>query len=418
MINKLKQISILPAPYLMINSIQNYEWGSRGNEAFIPKLINISAEDNVPYAELWIGAHPKASSKILIDEKPYSLLDVIKSYPVEMIGEYVQNKFGKTLPFLFKILSAAEPLSIQVHPDKELAKKLHSSDPKNYPDDNHKPEIAISLGSFAAFAGFKPFHQIIKVLDDFPEITQLIEDFSKDDLNKLLNSKPEVQDNFLRDLYTRINKLSIKNIKLIKIIDNLETRLINSGSQYSKIAALFTSLKKKYGYDPGLFSIFLLNYLELSEGEGLYLDSGLPHAYVKGNIIECMANSDNVIRAGLTGKYKDIPALLKAVNYDMCEIEVIKSDLWSEAIIYFTAAEEFQVTRWNLSEGVKKFNKTNRRPEILFVLDGNVSISWQNNQNILKHEFTKGQSVFIPAFLPEFRIQALSNSVVIKIAIP
>lgn len=418
MINRLKQISIRPAPYLMINSIQNYEWGSRGNNAFIPKLTNIKAEDNVPYAELWIGAHPKASSEILIDGQSYSLLDIIKSHPIEIIGEYVQNKFGITLPFLFKILSASEPLSIQVHPDKEFAKKLHISDPKNYPDENHKPEIAISLGSFTALAGFKPFNQIIKILGDFPEMFLLMENISENDLNNLVRSKPEVQDSFIREFYTKINKLSAKNVKLIKVVDSIEKRLTNSGSPYAKLAELFKGLKNKYGYDPGLFSIFLLNYLELSEGEGLYLDSGVPHAYIRGDIIECMANSDNVIRAGLTGKYKDVPALLKAVNYEMCEMDIIKSDLWSEAIIYFTAADEFQVTRWNLGKGEKKFNKTNNRPEILFVLDGNISLSWGSSQRILKNDFIKGQSIFIPAFLSEYRIEALSNSIVIKTAIP
>jgi mannose-6-phosphate isomerase len=417
MMQKLNKTQMLPAPYLMSNSIQNYEWGSRGNNAFIPTLINIEAEGNLPYAELWIGAHPKAPSRVNINGQFYSILELITAHPIEMVGEYVYNKFGCTLPFLFKILSAAEPLSIQVHPDKNQARLLHTLDPKNYPDENHKPEIAISLGHFTALAGFKPFNEIVKVLTDFPELLDLFDNVSIDDLNKLHLSDNEVKKNFIKDLYSKVNELSIKNSRLFKIIDIIEERL-NSNSRYSEITDLFSELKKKYGYDTGLFSIFLLNYLELGEGEGLFLNSGLPHVYIKGNIIECMANSDNVIRAGLTGKFKDVKALLETVNYECRKIDTIKSNLKSDAIIYYTAAEEFQVTRWNLSRNSKKYNKTNKRPEILFILDGRITIGWENNQKILKQNFHKGQSVFIPAFLQEYRIQAEDNSIIIRTSIP
>lgn len=418
MIQKFQKIPPQPAPYLMANSIQSYEWGSRGSDAFIPKLINIEPEDNLPYAELWVGAHPKAPSRINIDGNYYFLLDVIREIPVEILGEYVYNKFGSNLPFLFKVLSAAEPLSIQVHPNKEQAKKIHSADPKNYPDSNHKPEIAIALDSLTALVGFKPFDEIAKILMDFPEILELMGDVSLDDINVLMQSDTETQRKFVKELYSKVNELSIKSIKLIKVLDSLEVRLNNSGSHYSDIANLFSTLKSKYGYDTGLFSIFLLNYLELNEGEGLFLEAGSPHAYLKGNIIECMANSDNVIRAGLTNKFKDIPNLLQTVDYTCRKMDIIKSDLKSDAIIYYTGAEEFQVTRWSLTEGVKKYNKTNRRPEILFILEGKISIGWENNEKILKHSYLKGQSVFIPAFLPEYRIQAESNSIIIRTAIP
>jgi len=132
-------------PYLLNNTIQKYSWGMSGKNAFIPKLLGITLEKNEPSAELWMGGHPSAPSKIYLFDSWINLNDVIRDFPVEILGQKIFEKFGSQLPFLFKVLSAAQPLSIQVHPNKTQAEELNSKDPEHYPDKNHKPEIAIDI---------------------------------------------------------------------------------------------------------------------------------------------------------------------------------------------------------------------------------------------------------------------------------
>jgi len=163
-----------PQPYMLENTIQHYEWGSRGKNAFIPQLLNIKTEKDKPYAELWMGAHPKASSKIIVDVKEIDLAEVIREYPIETLGRKTVKKFSNTLPFLFKVLSANEALSIQAHPSKRQAISLHKKDPIIYPDSNQKLEIAIALDSLTALVGFKPFNQIMQTLKKYPQIHHFI----------------------------------------------------------------------------------------------------------------------------------------------------------------------------------------------------------------------------------------------------
>ncbi|OQA94318.1 MAG: Mannose-6-phosphate isomerase [Chloroflexi bacterium ADurb.Bin222] len=142
-------------PFRLHNAIQPYPWGSRGAEAFIPRLLGIPAAPEQPYAELWIGAHPNAPSRVFLGDEPLSLATLIAREPVAMLGAAVAQRFDNQLPFLFKVLSAAEPLSIQAHPDKVQAERLHARDPQHYPDANHKPEVAIALDRLTALAGLK-----------------------------------------------------------------------------------------------------------------------------------------------------------------------------------------------------------------------------------------------------------------------
>jgi mannose-6-phosphate isomerase len=141
----------------MQNPIQNYDWGTRNKEAYIPQLLGIDAKPDTPYGELWLGAHPKAPSMVWVDGELTPLDQWISAHPIEVLGKAVARKFNGQLPFLLKVLSAGEALSIQAHPNKAQAKILHATDPLHYPDDNHKPEIAIALDSLTALVGIKPY---------------------------------------------------------------------------------------------------------------------------------------------------------------------------------------------------------------------------------------------------------------------
>lgn len=403
--------------FLMQNRIQNYQWGSKGKNAFIPAFLECDYDNELPYAELWIGGHSKAPSLLSISGKCLSLPELIEKYPIEILGKYVFKKFNGQFPFLLKVLSIAEVLSIQIHPNKAQAQKLHLKDFKNYPDNNHKPEIAIAIDSLTALAGFKSMNEIVELLKDFQEIFDLAQDTSLDNLDQLLDKDEVYQNNFLKNLYSNINQISISDEeRMIRVIDCISVRLINSGNKYEDIKKLFFDLKDKYGYDVGLFSLFLLKMVKLNEGEAIFIDAGVPHAYIKGNIIECMANSDNVIRAGFTPKFKDILSLIEMVRYDLDAINIFKPDLKKDIINYDTPADEFKISRIRMQQGFEQINKTSGRPEIILILDGNINLS--TNYSAIKQNFKKGHSVFIPAMYHEYTIQAESNSLIIRSSVP
>ncbi|HMB23495.1 MAG TPA: mannose-6-phosphate isomerase, class I, partial [Anaerolineales bacterium] len=162
----------LARPFYLQNSIQHYPWGERGKDAFIARLLDLNVDsDATPFAELWIGTHPSAPSRVVMDTGEDMLLsELIAKYPEEILGKSVRETFNGQLPFLLKVLSAREILSIQMHPNKKQAQELHSQDPKNYPDTNHKPEIAIALDSLTALVGLIDDQELPTVMKLYPEL--------------------------------------------------------------------------------------------------------------------------------------------------------------------------------------------------------------------------------------------------------
>lgn len=406
---------LYPQPYKLFNKIQHYAWGTKNNEAFIPKFLGNEPEQNTPYAELWIGAHPKASSEIEIDGEKLPLNKLIKQNPADWLGNYVSQKFSNNFPFLLKVLSAAHALSIQTHPNKPQAAKLHSVDPKNYPDDNHKPEIAIAIDSLMALAGFRPVNEIINNLLSIPEICEFAEsEIPETILNSLNNEEAEKT---IRNIYSKLMRRTENNEKLSfiiqRIIERLEkmTSLPLEGSQFLKQFDLF-------GNDIGLFSFFFFNIIELKPGEAIFTDAGIPHAYIKGNIIECMANSDNVVRAGLTNKFKDINTLLGIINYDFSPYKIINPNMKNGDTIYLTKAEEFEVSNIKYNDEFNKLYKTINKPEIILIANGELNIAWTIGENTSKQKFSKGESFIIPANMNEYQISSSGNVNFYRVTIP
>jgi mannose-6-phosphate isomerase len=397
-----------PQPYILKNSIQLYEWGTKGKNAFIPKLLNIKAENDKPYAELWMGAHLKASSKIIIGGKEIDLAEVIRQHPIEMLGRKVAKRFSNTLPFLFKVLSANEALSIQAHPSKGQAIVLHKEDPVNYPDPYHKLEIAIALDSLIALVGFKPFVQIIKTLKEYSEIQDFIGE-----------SSWFVSENrkSIKRIFTKLIKKSVTEEKaLATTIRKLKNRLSKKKNQ-TEIEVHFLELSRKYKNHVGLLIIFFLNLLHLKSGEAIFIKPGIPHAYLKGNILECMSNSDNVIRAGLTPKFKDIKTLLKVLNYELALPIILKGKKKENSIIYQTAAKEFEVQIFTLNKNELKFENQGG-PRILLVLKGTIKFIFINRGKFKVEPIIKGESVFLPSILSNFRIASEKTSHFVLVSVP
>ena len=405
-----------PRPYLMQNEIQHYEWGTRDAEAYIPRLLGISPAVGVPYGELWMGAHPKAPSHIIVNGTSLALDQWIATYPLELLGAAVSQHFDGQLPFLFKVLAAGEALSIQAHPNKAQAKLLHAAAPQHYPDDNHKPEVAIALDSLTALMGIKPFPELSETLDQYPEIANFIAAGVAHRLADKQTAAYAEQQAATRDVLVSLFDSSVTRPgELVVAIDALQQRLLASTSPLGEAEHLFLELRQKYpGPDVGLLALFLLNLVHLNEGEGMYADAGVPHAYLKGNIIECMANSDNVVRVGLTTKFKDARALVDILRYEPGPVAILKPAPDQDLTVYQTPAPEFRVSRLRLQAGATCRQQTGNRPVVYIVIAGSVGFNWPGGSQ----EYHRGQSIFIPALLSDFNLSATTQVELFKADVP
>ncbi|MDX9955510.1 MAG: mannose-6-phosphate isomerase, class I [Anaerolineae bacterium] len=387
-------------PYRMHNSIRHYSWGSRGAEAFIPRLLGLPAEPGQAYAELWIGAHPSAPSQVVLNGERISLATLIASDPAAILGTGVARRFNHQLPFLFKVLSAAEPLSIQTHPDKAQAQRLHARDPEHYPDANHKPEIALALDRLTALAGLKSAEDLHTTLSCYPEIAGFIQRSGAD---------PQ------RTFTALIRRALAAPQALSVAVQQLAERLERAPAPRTEVETLFLALHPVYGDgDVGLFALFLLNLVHLETGEGLYVPAGVPHAYLNGNIVECMANSDNVIRVGLTPKFKDAEALLEVLAPDSGPLPVLHPEPELPEMCYITPAEEFELRRLDLEAGAQIEMPDRASVEVYLLTEGRVDVSWSGG---MEH-YIPGESFLIPACLPEWQVTARERTTLFKVSVP
>ena len=274
--------------YRLFGKPQNYEWGKVGENSLVYQIIkknNKEVDDSKPYAEYWMGTHKNGPSTILIDNQEKNLL------------EYLNNK---PLPYLFKILSVNKPLSIQVHPDKFYAKFLHQIKSNIYKDDNHKPELFICLSKdFELLFGFKTIEHALNTINEYKEVFEKYEetkDFQED--STLGNYKK---------LLIRLIKLNDNEIKenLTKILEKKDVE------DYELVNKLY----KYYPDDLGILVALFMNHVYKHTGDSIYISANYPHAYIDGNCVEAMACSDNVIRLGLTPKYKDLEQFENILNY-------------------------------------------------------------------------------------------------------
>uniref|UniRef100_A0A1I7XUZ2 mannose-6-phosphate isomerase n=1 Tax=Heterorhabditis bacteriophora TaxID=37862 RepID=A0A1I7XUZ2_HETBA len=360
--------------------VQNYDWGKSGFDSEVAKLIKEGGHiENIdpgkPYAELWMGVHPNGPSKIFeTGEK----LSTKISDNVKLVATHEQG----SLQFLFKVLSVKKALSIQSHPSKEQAVLLHEKDPINYPDANHKPEMAIALTEFQLLCGFRPPEEIYSNLTGSPELLKLI---SEDDcdisyLNILKFGSEEEKRCLLKQLFTKIWKSP--QIKISEAVTNLIER-IKKGMCYillgvlfycsnlesiryfdfsdkSEVSQLMIKLNDEFpGGDVGVFAPLLLNYFKLQPGEATFLGPNQPHAYLYGDCIECMACSDNTIRAGLTPKFKDIATLCDNMEYTMSGPPIFPhKDIVNGLRLYDPPVAEFAV---QAIKQVMKVTETNAK---------------------------------------------------------
>ncbi len=298
--------------YRLHNPIQNYAWGST---TALTKLFGINNESGEPQAEIWMGAHPNGCSAINTDDHELLLSDLIDHNPENVLGERVYRIFGE-LPYLLKILAADKPLSIQVHPEKSRAEvgfarenqlgiPLNASQ-RNYKDANHKPELVYALTPYLAMNAFRPIDEIIALFEQSgcTTLAQPVAD---------LKAHPDAD--HLREFFRFI--LTLTGEQKHDALHQLLTNITEKGNSVIARQAFATvaMLAEHYPGDVGLFSPLFLNVIELAPGEAMFLDAETPHAYLRGTGIEIMANSDNVLRAGLTPKHMDVEELIANTRF-------------------------------------------------------------------------------------------------------
>lgn len=387
--------------YVLTNKIQHYEWGERGNSAYIAKFLGMKdVEKNTPLAELWMGTHPLGTSTLKYGGHPSLLSDLVQRYPDEILGQRVAADFVSQFPFLLKILSANEPLSIQLHPSKEQAVALRLKDPAHYPDSNHKPEIAIAIDRLLALAGLRPANQIVEMMTEFPALADFVEFATALD-------QPKKQQPLLAFQALLSNAMSQPN-EMEQVIEQIAIH-IQRKPEPSYRDNLFLEMRAKYPGDVGLLAIFFLKLHSLRKGEALFIPAGVPHAYLKGNIVECMASSDNVIRGGLTPKFKDLPALLNITTSQSPLLCIPAGNDYT----YPTPVSEFSIRKLTMESG-QYFIETRDSVSILLVLKGKLRLTWEDDAL----DARRGHSILIPASLGQVEIECLEACEIYKVDVP
>ncbi|MBN2829308.1 MAG: mannose-6-phosphate isomerase, class I [Candidatus Cloacimonetes bacterium] len=367
----------MPCFYLK-NTVQKYDWGTND---FISQLMNVSNPDNEPHAELWMGAHPKAPSVVLLKDTFKNLNDYIAEAPETILGNTASALFDRQLPFLFKVLSAERALSIQAHPNirqastgffkEEQAGINISAFNRNYKDCNHKPELLMALTPFSAMCGFKSLPEIEHILDNL-------------DLLRYFPGAKEGYKQFFQD-YLSLNEEAVVTDSLISRIKSFRS----TNPSLSIISGWVLKLHSQYGLQAGILAPLFLNTIHLQPGEALYLSAGVLHAYLQGTGLEIMANSDNVLRGGLTSKHIDKDELLNILDFDHQPPFLISPEKNNNEMIYKTPALEFELSQIVVSP-MAEFSGETKSAEILLCMSGECVL---NCGLSLK----KGDSLFITA---------------------
>lgn len=357
----------------------HYDWGKKGKSSLVAQLMpgfsNSNIKENLPYAELWMGVHPKGPSKVKTGNG--ELLSHFLEKNPALLGQYTAQRWGN-LPFLFKVLSIAEPLSIQLHPDKSLAERLHNHAPEHYPDSNHKPEVALAVSDVEMLYGWETPSFLSQLGQDLPPLTKAIKK-APSELKHFLSSLFQLQEKERKDL--------LQEIACILGKKEIQT------AQEQK----FLSIYPRFPQDLGLIFTLLMQRLQLSPGTEIYIKPNNLHAYLFGDLVECMANSDNVVRAGMTHKFVDVDTLLQSLSYQQEPPHLYYGTQISPYIRnYHVGAEEFELYDFQLPVGKKLFHQNQNSPEILLVLSGSgvLEIGNTGEQNF---PLEKGRVLFIGA---------------------
>ncbi|MDV8020551.1 mannose-6-phosphate isomerase, class I [Rhodococcus sp. IEGM 1330] len=368
---------------LLRGAVRSYAWGSR---TALARIQGRPVPSDHPEAEIWLGAHPADSAHVVHEGGTTPLLTLIDGDPGTHLGGSAQH-YESRLPYLLKLLAAEEPLSLQAHPSSAQAREGFArenaagvpidSPVRNYRDPNHKPELIVALTEFEALAGFRRPTDTVELLDALavPALGGY---------RTLLAAQPDASG--LRTVFTSWITLPGQALDDILpavaqgCIDYLSGPARTDGGRFAAEARTLLELGESYPGDAGVLAALLLNRVTLTPGQGLYLDAGNLHAYLRGTGVEIMANSDNVLRGGLTPKHVDVPELLRVLDFEPADISPITPGIDDRpTYVYSTPAPEFALSRTAVAAG-ETVAVPGSGPRILLCTSGTVVAGTKGRQ--------------------------------------
>ena len=391
---------------LLRNAVRPYAWGSR---TIIPELLGRPVPAPHPEAELWMGAHPGDPSRITCaDGTERSLLEIVDADPAGQLGARCARLWGGRLPFLLKILAIEEPLSMQAHPSpaqaaegfrrEEAAGISRDAPNRNYPDPTAKPELVCALNEFHALAGFRDPHRTVALLRaiDTPGLSRYTE---------LLAEQPDADG--LRALFTTWITLPQHALDglLPEVLDACVLHVKERG-EFDVECRTVLELGESHPRDAAVLAALLLNRLTLHAGDAIYLPAGNLHLYLHGAAVEILANSDNILRGGLTPKHVDVPELLRVLDFGCGEMPVLggrPASPGDRLLVYRTGAAEFElsVAYWDEGE-MDSVDLDCVGPQILLCTEGALRLRGRDGAEL---ELGRGQSVWLAASEPPVSVR-------------
>lgn len=402
---------------LLHGAVRKYAWGSR---TAIAEFTGRPSPTVHPEAELWFGAHPGDPARCETDTGEVSLLDVVSADPAGQLGEAIRKRFGDALPFLAKVLAADEPLSLQAHPSAQQAEQGFereqrlgipvSAPNRNYRDRSHKPELIVALGPFEALTGFRSaarsveFMRALAVADLDPFITLLQGQSDADGLRALFTTwitapQPDL------------------DVLVPAVLDGAIGYLRSGATDFQAEAKTLLELGERYPGDAGVLAAMLLNRVSLQAGEAVYLSAGNLHAYLHGVGFEVMANSDNVLRGGLTPKHVDVPELLRVLDFAPTGDATIVARPIGDGLelVYDTPAPEFAVSVLSI-DGAHLGHEIDAPaehdgPQILLCTQGSVEVHAKSDTVTLD----RGAAAWVAADDGPIRLRAVEPSKLFRV---
>lgn len=395
---------------LIRGAIRTYAWGSR---TAIAEFTGRPSPTAHPEAELWLGAHPGDPAELDGPGPRVSLADAIRSDPEGQLGPAVRARFGDTLPFLVKVLAADEPLSLQAHPSagqavegyeaEDRLKVALNSPVRNYRDRSHKPELLVALTEFEALAGFRPAAGTVALLRALavPELEPFI---------ALLSGESDAAG--LRALFTTWITAPQPNLDTLipAVLDGAVGYVRSGATEFAAEAKTALELGERYPGDAGVLAALLLNRISLKPGEGIYLPAGNLHSYLRGMAMEVMANSDNVLRGGLTPKHVDVPELLRVLDFAPVLDARVHTDRHGIETVFQTPAPEFAASVLTL-DGERLGHEVDAPcahdgPQILVCMQGSAVVRAKSGEVLLD----RGTAAWVAADDGPIRLEASTTT--------
>lgn len=394
----------------LTGDVKHYDWGGMH---YIPSLLQIENPNMKPFAEYWMGVHPQAKCMVATSEGEILLRTFIANQPENTLGKNVYESFGN-MPFLLKVLDVKNMLSIQVHPSKAAAAKdyerenakgipLYAAN-RNYKDANHKPELMVALSDFYLLHGFKPEKQLRDVLAATPELSFFLAVFEREGYKGMYKLSMEMPQEEVNEVLQPL---------LNRILPLYQQEQLDKASEDFWAARAALTFDQPGVIDRGIFSIYFFNLLHLSKGQAIFQDAGLPHAYLEGQNVEIMANSDNVLRGGLTTKHIDTVELLKHTLCKATNAKVIQNDANSDNQVYETIAKDFELSSYKIKKG-KTVSLKSSTTEIFLLINGVSNLASQQNTV----ELSIGKVAAVAVANTKIKITALEDSLIFRASVP